>query len=53
MWNTPKEKWITFAVGQFEGPAARWLESAQRHMPRANWEEFCTLLQARFGRNQH
>lgn len=45
--------WVQFASTMFEGPAARWLESVQRIAPSASWEEFCRLLQCRFGRNQH
>lgn len=53
LWGTPGELWISYATAQFEGAAARWLESVKRRAPRATWEEFCALLQNRFGRNQH
>lgn len=53
MWGTAPALWIPYASAQFEGSAARWLESVQRRMPRATWEEFCVVLQARFGHNQH
>ena len=38
---------------QFEGTAARWLQSVQRKVSTATWEEFCGWLLTRFGRNQH
>lgn len=53
LWGTAPALWIPYASAQFEGSAARCLESVQRRMPRATWEEFCVVLQARFGRNQH
>lgn len=51
--GTQRSLWIQFATTLFEGPAARWLEAVQRRAPNATWEEFCRLLQNRFGRNQH
>lgn len=53
LWGTPQPQWIQFASAQFEGAAARWLESARRRIPRATWSEFCQHLVQRFGRNQH
>lgn len=44
---------MSYATAQFEGAAARWLQSIQRRSPHLNWSEFCQLLQNRFGRNQH
>lgn len=37
----------------FEGPATRWLEFVHRRVPNVTWDEFCRLLQSRFGRNLH
>lgn len=53
LWNTPQELWISYATAQFEGAAARWLESVKRRALRVTWAEFCELLQNRFGSNQH
>ena len=53
LWNTPPHRWISLATSQFEGAAARWLESVQRKSPNISWSEFCCNLQSRFGRNQH
>lgn len=53
LWGTPPELWISYATAQFEGAAARWLESVKRRVPRLIWDDFCVLLQNRFGRNQH
>lgn len=53
LWGTTSTYWISLATAQFEGPAARWLESVQRRYPNVSWTEFCVLLLGRFGRNQH
>lgn len=53
LWNTPSSLWISYATSLFEGAAASWLESVHRRVPQINWEEFCRLLQSRFGRNLH
>lgn len=53
LWNTPSSLWISYASSLFEGAAARWLESVHRRVPQVSWEEFCRLLQSRFGRNLH
>jgi hypothetical protein len=45
--------WITVATMKFEGAAARWLQSVQRKIATASWEEFCSWLVVRFGRDQH
>lgn len=52
-WCTPSTQWISLATALFEGTAARWLESVRRRVPNASWDEFCRLLQSRFGRNIH
>lgn len=53
LYGTHRSMWITVATMQFEGAAARWLQSVQRKLPQANWEEFCGWIVTRFGRNQH
>ena len=53
LWNTPPHRWISLAMSQFEGTAARWLELVQRKSPNISWSEFCCSLQSRFGRYQH
>ena len=52
-WSTPQSQWISLATSLFEGSAARWLDSVRRRVPNVTWEEFCHLLQNRFGRNLH
>lgn len=52
-WGTARSLWISYASAQFEGAAAKWLESFQQGSPKVEWEEFCIALLARFGRNQH
>ena len=49
LWSTPPHRWLSLATAQFEGAAARWLESMHRRMPNTNWSEFCAALQGRFG----
>lgn len=44
LWGTPSHQWISYAFAQFEGAAARWLESVQRQAPRLNWGDFCQVL---------
>lgn len=41
MRGTPGSLWISYATAMFEGAAARWLESVQRRVPNATWDEFC------------
>lgn len=53
LWGRPVSLWIPYSSAQFEGAAAKWLESFRHLSPKAGWEEFCLSLQARFGRNQH
>ena len=53
LFGTHKSLWISVATMQFEGTAARWLQSVQRKVSTATWEEFCGWLLTRFGRNQH
>jgi hypothetical protein len=37
----------------FEGPAVFWVQSMEDRLKEMNWEEFCTHLITRFGRDQH
>ena len=53
LYSTPKPVWISVATMQFDGAAARWLQSVQRKLSTATWEKFCGWLLVRFGRNQH
>jgi hypothetical protein len=53
LYGTHRSMWITIATMQFEGAAARWLQSVQRKIPHTTWDEFCGWIVTRFGRNQH
>ena len=53
LYGTHKSLWIPVATMQFEGTAARWLQSVQRKVSEATWEDFCSWLLVRFGRNQN
>jgi hypothetical protein len=37
----------------FEGAAAHWLQYVERCIASLGWNEFCSLLHDRFGRDQH
>lgn len=45
--------WVKVATMHFEGRAARWLQSVERRLCHFSWEEFCSLVHDRFGREQH
>jgi hypothetical protein len=45
--------WIKVSIRQFDGRAARWLQSVERRLKQLSWNEFCALLHDRFGREQH
>ena len=53
MFDTDPDLWIAVAAMQFKGDAARWLSSVQHKFVRATWEEFCSAVVLRFGKNQH
>jgi hypothetical protein len=53
LYGTHRSMWITVATMHFDGVAARWLQSIQRKLANTTWEEFCSWLVVRFGRNQH
>jgi hypothetical protein len=37
----------------FEGAATLWWQSVERELHDTSWEEFCSQLHERFGRDQH
>ncbi|XP_035818132.1 F-box domain containing protein isoform X1 [Zea mays] len=49
----PRERWIRMSIMYFEGPAVFWVQSMEDKIREMNWEEFCTHLVTRFGRDQH
>jgi len=42
-----------FAVLNFQGPAATWLQTVQRHGRILEWEMLCDLVMAKFDKNQY
>jgi hypothetical protein len=36
-----------------EGPATRWLQSAERQLRHVGWDKFCAMVHDRLGRDQH
>lgn len=53
MYNVNETMWVKIALMHFDGPAARWLQSAERRLPNAKWDKFCSEIHNRFGRDQH
>jgi hypothetical protein len=44
---------IKLATMNFSPAAARWLPSVEKRLQSCSWDEFCTLLLDRFGREHH
>jgi len=53
MYSVPSEIWIRVAGHYCKGPAARWLQSVERRVATMEWQDFCSLLLDRFGRDEH
>jgi hypothetical protein len=53
MYETEPHMWIKVATLQFEGVAARWLQSIKPRLPSLSWRQFCQAIQDRFIREQH
>jgi hypothetical protein len=53
MYETSPVLWVRLVSLQFTGPAARWLSSLKSTIRKFTWSEFCQVVAARFGRNQH
>jgi hypothetical protein len=50
MYNVESHRWIKFATMRFTKAVARWLQSVDLRLRRANWDEFARMLLDRFGR---
>ncbi|WVZ79743.1 hypothetical protein U9M48_027287 [Paspalum notatum var. saurae] len=53
MYGVEQSLWIRVASMHFDGVAARWLQSVERELRFANWNQFCHLLLEHFGKDQH
>lgn len=53
MYAVETHMWVKVATMHFEGPAARWLQSAERRLSTASWNDLCHWDHDRFGRDQH
>lgn len=53
MYDVEPSMWIKVASMHFEGAAAHWLQLAERRIQGIGWVEFCRLIHAPFGRDQH
>jgi hypothetical protein len=45
--------WVRVASMHFNGPAAKWLQSVNHRIRKATWNELCSWIHDRFGRDQH
>jgi hypothetical protein len=45
--------WICLAIMHFEGPTLFWSQSVEHWLRYMKWDEFCSELHNRFGRDQH
>jgi hypothetical protein len=53
MYGVESSLWIKVASMHFEGAVVRWLQSVERRVHSMSWEQFCSALHDRFGRDQH
>jgi hypothetical protein len=53
MYGVESSQWIKVATMHFEGVVACRLQSMERQLRKADWEEFCVWVHDRFGRDQH
>jgi hypothetical protein len=53
MYTVDPSVWVQVAYMQFNGPAARWLQSIEFRLSHISWGEFFHLIQDRFAKNQH
>jgi hypothetical protein len=53
MYSVPHSVWVRVATMHFDGVAARWLQSVHHRIRSATWNEICSWIHDRFGRDQH
>jgi hypothetical protein len=53
MYGVESHLWVRVVSMYFESTTARWLQSAERHLKSAGWNEFCAMIHDRFGCDQH
>jgi hypothetical protein len=53
MYGVELSLWVRVASMHLEGLAVRGLQSAERRLKQASWQEFCSLILDRFDRDQH
>jgi len=53
MYYVPTEMWIRVAGHYCTGSASRWLQSVEKRLSSLEWQDFCSLLLDRFGRDEH
>lgn len=45
--------WVKISTMHFMAAASRWLQTVETRLKSCSWHEFCALILARFGRDQH
>ncbi|KAK3126898.1 hypothetical protein QOZ80_7AG0564790 [Eleusine coracana subsp. coracana] len=53
MYGVASHMWIKVVSMHFVGVAARWLQPADKRIKSCSWNEFCSMIHDRFGRDQH
>jgi hypothetical protein len=53
MYELESSLWVRVASMHMEGLAMRWLQSVDRRLKQASWDEFCGMIHDCFGRDQH
>jgi hypothetical protein len=48
MYQLESSLWVRVASMHMEGPATRWLQSVERKLKHASWDEFCGMIHDRF-----
>lgn len=45
--------WVKISTMHFTVAASRWLQTVETRLKSSSWHEFCAIILARFGRDQH
>jgi hypothetical protein len=53
MYLVDASMWVQVAIMNFEGAAARWLQSVDHHVCKANWSKLCSWIHDCFDRDSH
>jgi hypothetical protein len=53
MYSVDSSVWVWVATIHFEGPTAHWLQFVDHRIRTVSWNELCSWIHERFGRDQH